>query len=461
MVFGFLKSHVDNIVSEVPIKFKGENSQEATFSEIFSTKVPELSKGSSFWYNPLLPSGNFQTAYTGLRTFESADRIHYKRHILTVDLQNKFYEVEGEKLKYDDWEGRSTIAVDYVVSEELNDADHEKYRPLSQTKQLPPRTEYLNPALEHELLSDDSKPLVIALHGLSGGSYESYIRSFLCKITSDPYNFDALVLNSRGCANHTITSPQLYCGLWTNDLRYLINEHIRPNWPNKRIYLIGFSLGGAICANYLGQEADDVYSNIKGGAIMGCPWDFTDSSIQLQSSLLGNHVYSSVMCSNLVELLKQHYEGHLANNPLVRSFKENPDNFKLRRLKDFDDNFTSKLFGFNCANEYYRHASPVQRLLKVRVPLVIVNSLDDPIIGYRTLPFDEVRLNPFTMLVTTSTGGHLGWFDYKGDRWYSDPISKLFRELDDNWTVNSKSMDSKDLPTDTSKVWKYDRIISI
>lgn len=128
-------------------------------------------------------------------------------------------------------------------------------------------------------------------------------------------------------------------------------------------------------------------------------------------------------------------------------------------LKAFDENFTSKLFGFNCADEYYRHASPIQRLLKVRVPLVIVNSIDDPIIGYRTLPFSEVRLNPFTALVTTTTGGHLGWFDYKGNRWYADPISRLFKELDDNWSFNKKSVDEKDLPFDTTKLWKYDRII--
>lgn len=459
MVFRFLKSHVDNTYPTTPIKFQGKASREATLEDILSRKVPELYKGSSFWYNPLLPSGDFQTAYTGIRTFDNVDKVWYKRRILTIDLESKLYEVEGEKLKYDDWEGRSTIAVDYVVAEEMQDPDHEKYRPASQTKHLPPRTEYLNAEHEHELLNDDSKPLVIALHGLSGGSYESYIRAFLSKVTEKPYNFDALVLNSRGCANHTITSPQLFCGLWTNDLRYLINEHIRPNWPNKRIYLIGFSLGGAICANYLGQEADDVYHNIKGGAIMGSPWDFPDSSIALQSSLLGSHIYSPKMCNNLLDLLNEHYEGHLRSNPLVEAYKQDPERLKLGKLKDFDDNFTSKLFGFNCADEYYRHASPVQRLLKVRVPLIIVNSIDDPIIGYRTLPFNEVRLNPFTALVTTTTGGHLGWFDYKGNRWYADPISKLFKELDDNWTFNKASVDEKDLPFDTSKFWKYDRIV--
>lgn len=460
MVFSLFKSVVDNVFPENPIKFQSKNDEgETRFEEIVEKKVPEFHKGFTFKSHPMLPAGDLQTAYTALGSFDKIDKVFYKRRVLTVDLANKWYTVNGEKLKYDDWEGKSTIAIDYVVPEGTEDAEHEKYKPESQTKFLPPRTEYLNPEVEQKLLEDDSKPLVIALHGLSGGSYESYVRALMSKITSSEYGFDGMVLNARGCANHTITTPQLFCGLWTNDLRYVINEHIRPNWPNKRIFLVGFSLGGAICANYLAQEGDEVYTNIKGGAIMGSPWDFIDSNLHLQSSVIGNYVYSPKMCSNLIGLLDEHYEGNLRHNPVVEAYKKNPDKFGLKHLKDFDDNFTSKLFGFNNANEYYRLASPIQRLLRVRVPLAIVSSIDDPIIGWRTLPVGEVKLNPYTMLITTSIGGHLGWFDNQGGRWYAEPLSKLFKELDDNWVVNEKSVDEDKLPLDTSNSWKHDRIV--
>ena len=61
----------------------------------------------------------------------------------------------------------------------------------------------------------------------------------LTKLLNHHFGFDAMVINSRGCANHTITSPQLYNGLWTNDVRYVINEIVSKGGP-KRVFLMGF-----------------------------------------------------------------------------------------------------------------------------------------------------------------------------------------------------------------------------
>lgn len=294
------------------------------------------------------------------------------------------------------------------------------------------------------------------LHGLSGGSYESYIRAFINKVTKAPYNFDGLVLNARGCANHTITSPQLFCGLWTNDLRYLINEHIKKLWPNKKIFLIGFSLGGAITANYLGQEGRDVYRNIKGAAVVGAPWDFQVASHALVETYLGSKIYSPTMCQNLLKLLNVHLStDNVKFGEIIEEYKKNPESFELKLLRDFDDVFTSRMFGFNCASEYYRHASPDQRLLNVRVPTLIVSSLDDPIVGSKSLPYPEVSLNPYTYLVATSIGGHLGWFNLQHNRWYPDPISKVFVKL----AESEPQEDGSVLPRATDGIWKHDRII--
>ncbi|ODV70180.1 AB-hydrolase YheT [Hyphopichia burtonii NRRL Y-1933] len=458
MVLSYLKSYVTNTVPQKPVPFVNKQDQtEAGLPDIIKQSVKELSEGYSYWLYPFLSSGHLQTAYTAVRKFENRDEVCYKRRLMTVE--DIRYKVNDDELPYDRWEGQSTFAIDYVVAPGNEDKEHERFKPESQVLDLPPRTEYLDPSKEQSLLDDESKPLVIALHGLSGGSFESYLRAFVHKITQEPYGFDALVLNSRGCANHTITSPQLFCGLWTNDLRYLINEHILKKWPNKRIYLIGFSLGGAIIANYLGQEYDAVSKNIKASIIVSSPWSFPDSSYRLQESLLGNRLYSPAMCQNLLKLLKNHYEGHLKYDNVVDDYHKNPESYKVEKLKDFDDNFTSRLFGFNCADEYYRHASPSNRISKIRVPTILLNSQDDPIASYKSLPETEIKLNPYTVLIGTTIGGHLGWFDYKGDRWYAEPASNLFKELDKNWEINEKALKSSDLPL-VEPTWKYDRIVS-
>ncbi|KAG5421657.1 hypothetical protein I9W82_000749 [Candida metapsilosis] len=462
---GFFLSRVDNHVARKPIKFtkrqqqQEEESDATTVPEMLKNAVTEFSPGHAFYINPLLSSGHTQTAYSAMNKFENAHHVHYKREILTVE--NKPYTLPtGEKLKYDQWEGQSTFAIDYAFSPSKfqHDPDHLQYKPSHQSDKMPPRTEFKNP--EQEFIKDsDDKPLVIALHGLSGGSYEAYVRAVLEKVIDEPYNYDAIVLNSRGCAWHTITSPQLYNGLWTNDLRYLINEFVTKKWPNKRIYLMGFSLGGAIIANYLGQEGDAIPKQIKGSALFGTPWDFPDSANHLRDGIIGHQVYSPQMCQNLLKLLKRQSELMSQSHDVVKKYKEDPTKFQLKFLSDFDNYFTSRLFGLNSASEYYRLASPVQRLMKVRVPTLIISSLDDPITGSRSLPFSETGLNPYVTMVTTTIGGHLGWFTWNGGRWYTSPICQFIQELD-KWDVDESSIDKDvDLPMDISRSWKYDRLV--
>lgn len=457
MVLGYLKSYIDQVVPRDPVKFQSkEGNDEKTLAQIIQQSVPGFVAGSSYWLTLGLSSGHLQTVWSALRKFEEIDHIHYKRRVLTVE--DVTYTYKGESFKYDHWGGTSTFTIDYVVPAG-SDPNHEKYKPASQTQELPPRTEYLDPETEYDLLKDDSRPLVIALHGLTGGSYEAYIRSFMTEITNKPYDFDALVLNSRGCANHTITSPQLFSGLWTNDLRYLINKHILRKWPNKRIYLIGFSLGGAITANYLGQEYDEVCPNIKGATVVAAPWSFDDSSYRLSESLLGNQVYSPAMCKNLMKLLNNHIGAGTLKHHVLDKWLENPNNYSIVKLRDFDDNFTSRLFGFNCADEYYFHASPNQRLSKIRVPTVLLNSKDDPISSYNSISKTSIKLNPYVMLVSTTIGGHIGWFDITGHRWNSRPTAQLFKELDKNWVLDKSRIDPDSLPSDVGKIWSHDRLV--
>lgn len=480
---GFFLSRVENHLAKKPIRFtkrqqedKSVNTTEdnsnatttttaaatpasTTVPDILKNDVVEFSPDHAFYINPLLSSGHTQTAYSALNKFDKVHQVHYKREILTI--QDTIYTLPtGEKLKYDQWKGQSTIAIDYALNSNRfqHDPNHLQYKPSHQGDKLPPRTEFKDPQQELIKNSDD-KPLVIALHGLSGGSYEAYIRAVMEKAVDDPYNFDAIVLNSRGCAWHTITSPQLYNGLWTNDLRYFINEYVTKKWPNKRIYLMGFSLGGAILANYLGQEADAVSPQIKGAAMFGTPWDFPDGAYHLRDSIVGNKVYSPTMCQNLLKLLTRQSDLMSGSHDIIKQYKEDPTKFQLKFLKDFDDYFTSRLFGLNSANEYYRLASPIQRLMKIRVPTLIVSSKDDPVTGSRSLPYSETELNPYVTMVTTTIGGHLGWFTWNGGRWYTSPICQFFDELD-KWNVDESSIDENvDLPFDISHSWKYDRLV--
>ena len=60
-------------------------------------------------------------------------------------------------------------------------------------------------------------------------------------------------------------------------------------------------------------------------------------------------------------------------------------------------------------------------------------------------------------MVTTTNGGHIGWFTLNGSRWYVDPVCKLLTELNKVDVINASE---EDLPIDITKdSWQFDRLV--
>ena len=123
---------------------------------------------------------------------------------------------------------------------------------------LPPRTTYFANKEFENLGSDDTKPLLITLHGLSGGSHEVYLRHVIAPLVETAGNhegmgisggeWECLVVNSRGCAGSKVTNSMLYNARATWDVRQVV-KWCRKTWPNRPIFGVGYSLGANILTN--------------------------------------------------------------------------------------------------------------------------------------------------------------------------------------------------------------------
>lgn len=75
-------------------------------------------------------------------------------------------------------------------------------------------------------------------------------------------------------------------------------------------------------------------------------------------------------------------------------------------------------------DDYYKGSGSYLAIPKVKIPLLCVQALDDPIAVNRAIPREAIKANPNCMLVTTPYGGHLGWVAGEGSP-FGPPWSDL------------------------------------
>ena len=388
-----------------------EEAQRVSVRALVESSCPSLIKDykPSWW----LPGGHVQTAFCVAGNFHYVDEVIYERTLISLP--------DG-----------GTLGLDFT--------------PRKQDRELPPDT-----------------PIVVVLHGLSGGSHESYVRSILSQVCATPaeggLGYRAVVVNFRGCAGVPLSSPQFYSAGHTDDIRTALS-YLQKTYPRAKLTGIGFSLGANVLVRYLGEEGEA--SRLDAGCALGCPWNLVDNSKNLEGSFFYRNVYSRAMGGNLLKLLSRHLKT-LAKLPPSHLTPHIPRVLALRNptLKQVDAHLTiiagghSPPFPFPTPDAYYEWARSDTHVERVRVPLLAVNAADDPIV--RTLPVEASIGSKSVVLAVTPKGGHLGWFEGGSiwrrkkppPRWIRKPVlewiqatsDKLVwhREVGDEWELDEDS----------------------
>jgi predicted alpha/beta-fold hydrolase len=82
---------------------------------------------------------------------------------------------------------------------------------------------------------------------------------------------------------------------------------------------------------------------------------------------------------------------------------------EVRSVYQFDDAYVAPFFGFGTADNYYATQSSLQFVPKIRVPTLLVQAKDDPMIPFAIYADSRVSGNPDVELIATDHGGHLGF----------------------------------------------------
>jgi len=99
---------------------------------------------------------------------------------------------------------------------------------------------------------------------------------------------------------------------------------------------------------------------------------------------------------------------------------------KSRSVREFDDRCTTKMFGYSSVEEYYDLNSSAGFLNDVSIPLLLFQSVDDPISCFDAADLFSVKLNPNLCWAVTHTGGHGCYFSGLIPRRWLPPVVMEF-----------------------------------
>jgi hypothetical protein len=377
--FGFAKTRYWH--SENSLELTLTSGKTTTLAELCTSVIPPCR------VNPFLFNGHLQTMWTLVKGQHVP--IHYKRHV---------FEAEDETYT-------GQFSVDFAVSP---NSDYDR--------DLPPRTTYFSDKAFEEIGSLDDKPMLVVLHGLSGGSHELYLRCVLEPLLGKG-GWEACVVISRGCSMTAVTSTVLYNARATWDIRQTV-KWLRKTFPNRPLFGCGFSLGANMITNYIGEEGANC--QLKAAVVLSNVWNNEVSSLGLQRTWFMNNVYNRTLGKSMIKLFEKHVD-QISKNPNIDIDKVRSSKY----LHEFDRHVQGPTWGYPTEGAYYRDASSIDAVMGIRIPFLGINARDDPVVIDEALPKMEIQATPYGVLCTTSMGGHLGWFELGGGRWFVKAVSLL------------------------------------
>lgn len=238
---------------------------------------------------------------------------------------------------------------------------------------------------------DNKKKLAILFHGLEGDSKRTYLNTCSDYFFEKGYNI--LAWNHRSCGGEMNQTIRLYHHGVTDDVHRVMVKAIGEGYES--IYLIGYSMGGALIVNYLGEY--ETHHSLKAAAVFSIPISLKSCSDTLK--VFPNTIYLNNFKKTLIPKFKaksKQYPGQV-NEAMLANIKS---------FDEIDAYYTAPLHGYASKEEYYHKASPATVLDQVKVPTLIVNAANDPFLGEECYPKERFTKYPHLFFEIPKYGGH-------------------------------------------------------
>ncbi|XP_037538470.1 monoacylglycerol lipase ABHD2 [Nematolebias whitei] len=276
---------------------------------------------------------------------------------------------------------------------------------------------------EHSTADDIT---MVICPGIGNHSEQNYIRTFVDY--SQRHGYRCAVLNHLGALpNVELTSPRMFTYGCTWEFGAMV-DYIKRAFPQTLLVVVGFSLGGNIVCKFLGEKRsnqDRVLCCVS--VCQGyCALSAQETFLQWDQC---RRLYNFALAAKMKRLILSHRSSLLG---LASSSIDDADFNKLcaaTSLEQIDDSIMRKFHGYSTLREFYEKESCVHYIHNVSVPLLLVNSLDDPLVHQALLDIPRRLADKMSnvMFVLTQHGGHMGFFE--GDVLFPQPLTWMDKAI--------------------------------
>ncbi len=267
--------------------------------------------------------------------------------------------------------------------------------------------------LDRPVAARPGRPLAILIHGLTGWEDSLYIRS-QARVLLDG-GWRVLRLNLRGAGPSRSTCAGQYYAGRSQDLRDVL-ALLPAELTSAGIVAVGYSLGGAMLLKYLGEEGAS--SRLKAAVSVSAPIDLSLTCRSMRRAR--NVLYHRFMLREM----KREATGAGA----VLSAAERSAILQSPTVWHYDEAFIAPRHGFAGAEDYYERCKPLRFMPGIRVPTLVVASLDDPWIPGTLYSSYDWHANMALLPLISRHGGHVGFHGAGGDPPWSDRAAARFLE---------------------------------
>ncbi|MDA8017868.1 MAG: alpha/beta fold hydrolase [Thermoanaerobaculia bacterium] len=241
--------------------------------------------------------------------------------------------------------------------------------------------------------STDSDRLLILVHGL-GGSIESHYMAPAARAAVD-LGLACLRLNLRGADRQP---TDLYHAGLTLDLHQALHSSELAGF--RRIYVMGFSLGGHVTLKFGIEEKDE---RVGAVAAVCSPLDLRATVRDFDA--LPRYPYREYIVGGV----KNKVLHILAHRDDLPGELDAAQIRGVNKLRDFDAATVVPRFGFDDTDHYYESQSVVHRLHELRRPALLLAAKEDPMISARSVRSGLASGSGNLEVVWSERGGHVAF----------------------------------------------------